>query len=95
MCVSSEPATFSGTTIYLRQCNHSVFGSIFVVVYENRVANLSSGPNAMLLHFPAQEMSQKHFEGTTYSEHILADMREAQLILQPELPLLRKSHDGL
>src|SRR5690242_16809493 len=77
MCVSSGPATFGGTTIYLGQRNHPVFGPIFVVGYENRVANLSQGPNAMLLHFPAQEMSQKHFESTDHSGRILADMREA------------------
>lgn len=77
MCISSGLATFNGTTIYLGQRNHPVFGPIFVVGYENRVTNLSPGPNAMLLHFPAQEMSQKNFEGTSHSEHILADMREA------------------
>src|SRR5260370_6661430 len=77
MCVSTELAQFTGTTIYLGRKNHPEYGQVFVLGYQNRAINLSEGPNAMLLHFPALGMTQKNFLGTSKCKSILADMREA------------------
>src|SRR5579862_5582373 len=77
MCVSAGRAQFTGTTIYLGRKNHPEYGQVFVLGYENRAANLSEGPNAMLLHFPALGMTQHNFLGTRKCQSILTDMKAA------------------
>ena len=76
MCVSAGLAQFTGTILYLGRRNHPEYGQVFVLGYENRATNLSEGPNAMFLHFPALGMTQKNFLGTSKCSSILTDMRE-------------------
>jgi hypothetical protein len=55
MCVSTDRAEFSGTTLYAGRRHHPQHGLIHVLGYQNTAANLATGPNAMLLHLPAIE----------------------------------------
>ena len=57
MCVSAGLAEFSGTTLYAGRRTHPEHGLVHVLGYQNTVANLAAGPNAMLLHLPAVGMT--------------------------------------
>jgi len=74
MCVSTAPAQFTGTTLFLGKKQHPVHGSVFLLGYQNTAQNLSTGPNAMLLHFPAVGMTQNSFLDTRNCRHVLKDM---------------------
>ncbi|GAB2576391.1 hypothetical protein GCM10027168_06760 [Streptomyces capparidis] len=53
MCVSTDRAEFSGTTVYAGRVRRPGHGLIHVLGYQNTAVNLAAGPNAMLLHLPA------------------------------------------
>ncbi|MEU3192551.1 hypothetical protein ABZ686_18380 [Streptomyces sp. NPDC006992] len=61
MCVSLGPADFSGTTLYMGRLHHPGHGLVHVLGYQNTAVNRAEGPNAMLLHLPAREMTRDNF----------------------------------
>lgn len=77
MCVSLAPAEFSGTTLYCGRLLHPDHGLIHVLGYQNTATNLADGPNAMLLHLPAQRMSRHHFLSVGRSSDLLERMVDA------------------
>ncbi len=74
MCVSAAPAEFSGTIVYIGRHTHPEHGPVEVLGYQNTAANLSTGPNAMLLHLPAAGMSSENFLDTGDTPYILRDL---------------------
>ncbi len=75
MCVSVAPARLSATMLATWQAKHPTTGrDIIVLGYQNTAQNLASGPNAMILHFPAKTMSQENFISTTEDRFFLKDM---------------------
>ena len=77
MCVSVAPAEFSGTILYVGRREHPDFGPIEVLGYQNTAVNLTTGPNAMLLHLPALAMTRANFLDTTSSPDVLRDLVDA------------------
>ncbi|WP_455352822.1 hypothetical protein [Streptomyces sp. SYSU K217416] len=77
MCVSTDRAAFSGTTLYAGRRNHAVHGRIQVLGYQNTAVNLADGPNAMLLHLPARRMSRANFVSAGRSSDVLSRMVDA------------------
>ncbi|WP_055585638.1 hypothetical protein [Peterkaempfera griseoplana] len=61
MCISTGEAVFSGTIAYCGRRHHPVHGLIHVLGYQNTAVNLADGPNAMLLHLPAGQLTPRHF----------------------------------
>jgi hypothetical protein len=74
MCVSTGPAEFTGTIVYCGRRVHPEHGRIEVFGYQNTAANLAAGPNAMLLHLPAQSVTSRQFLSASRAEHVLRDM---------------------
>ena len=58
MCVSNSPAEFTETLGYVGEALKDG-DLVHVIGYKNRAKNLSSGPNAMILHFPADVAMNK------------------------------------
>jgi hypothetical protein len=82
MCVSNAPANFNGTIIY-----SGISGDSHVLGYQNQMQNLSSGPNAMILHFPAKvKMTQANVLVTENCPNILKNMKEA---IESNQPVMR------
>ncbi|WP_055715338.1 hypothetical protein [Streptomyces torulosus] len=77
MCVSLAPAEFTGTTLYCGRLHHPEHGLIHVLGYQNTAANLADGPNAMLLHLPARQMSRRNFLSVGRSSDVLERMVDA------------------
>lgn len=78
MCVSMYPARLTNTIGLINWTRHPEHGEIVVVGYQNKVQNLHTGANAMILHFPTlQGMTQANFLDTSATPHILEDMAEA------------------
>ncbi|MBQ0868025.1 hypothetical protein ACH4RA_06020 [Streptomyces smyrnaeus] len=77
MCVSMGPAEFSGTTLYMGRLHHARHGLVHVLGYQNTAVNRADGPNAMLLHLPAQGMTQDNFLDVGSSSDVLERMVEA------------------
>ncbi|MCT2591605.1 hypothetical protein LHJ74_17160 [Streptomyces sp. N2-109] len=78
MCMSTDRAQFSGTTVYLGRRHHAEHGLVHVLGYQNTAANLAEGPNAMLLHLPASlAMSRRHFLSARRDDDVLGRMVEA------------------
>ncbi|MEU4745091.1 hypothetical protein AB0G02_32170 [Actinosynnema sp. NPDC023658] len=77
MCVSTDDADFSGTFAYAGRCGHPVHGRIEVLGYQNRVANLAPGPNAMVLHVPAAGMTRENFLSVGRDGAVLTRMVDA------------------
>ncbi|MET9858488.1 hypothetical protein ABZY93_04040 [Streptomyces smyrnaeus] len=77
MCVSMGPAEFSGTTLYMGRLHHARHGLVHVLGYQNTAVNRADGPNAMLLHLPAQGMGQDNFLDVGRSSDVLERMVEA------------------
>jgi hypothetical protein len=77
MCVSAAPAEFSGTILYVGRHTHPEHGPVEVLGYQNTAVNLSAGPNAMLLHLPAAEMTRANFLDTTATPDVLKDLVDA------------------
>ncbi|MFR9798546.1 hypothetical protein ACL02U_22000 [Streptomyces sp. MS06] len=61
MCISTGEAEFSGTIAYCGRQHHPEHGLIHVLGYQNTAANLTAGPNAMLLHLPTRQLTPRHF----------------------------------
>lgn len=54
MCVSNNKAQFTGTKGYVGEAQ-TPGGLVHVLGYQNKAQNKVTGPNAMILHFPAKE----------------------------------------
>jgi hypothetical protein len=75
MCVSVAEASFEGTIIYLAEVK--INGTVFNVLgYGNTARNLSNTPNAMLLHFPAVNVSGSNILDVSEYREILQDMKD-------------------
>lgn len=73
------PAAFTGTKICLNATRVPELGGlVHVLMYQNTVAS-SAGPNAMLLHLPADDIGQKNFIDTRRFPHILDDMVDVMM----------------
>jgi hypothetical protein len=79
VCVSLRPAEFSGTVLYGGRRTHPRLGPIEVLGYQNTAVNLADGPNAMVLHIPSPDLSQRHFVPVGRSTDVLTRMRDAVL----------------
>jgi hypothetical protein len=77
VCVSSAPAVFRETTLYLGRCHHPEHGRIHVLGYQNTALSHTDQPNAMLLHLPGTGVTQANFVDTSGSPHLLTDMTTA------------------
>jgi hypothetical protein len=77
MCVSMDEAGFSGTIVYCGRRLHPEHGWIEVLGYQNTAVNLAAGPNAMLLHLPAQSVTSRQFLPASRSDRVLRDMVDA------------------
>jgi hypothetical protein len=74
MSVSAAPAEFSGTIVYVGRHTHPEYGPVEVLGYQNTVVNLAQGPNAMLLHVPAVELSSANFLDPGETPYVLRDL---------------------
>lgn len=77
MCCSFKPAVFTGTTVYAGLGRHPDRGTVHVMLYENTAQNLDPGPNAMLLHLPANEIGEANALDLSQCTKVLTTMREA------------------
>ncbi|MER6334256.1 hypothetical protein ABT298_34110 [Streptomyces sp. NPDC001034] len=77
MCVASSAAAFSGTVLYCGRQRHPEHGLIHVVGYQNTVANLADGPNAMLLHLPTRRLAPEQFVPVGRDGDVLRRMVDA------------------
>lgn len=87
MCVSVAPAKFFGTKLAVWPAEHPETGArINVLAYQNTPTNGTFGPNAMVLHFPAQmPMSQTNFVDASGDRTLVQDMVNA---IRPRRKLL-------
>ncbi|MGW4044498.1 hypothetical protein [Streptomyces sp. NPDC004721] len=74
MCISTGEAAFSGTIVYCGRQHHPVHGLIHVLGYQNTAVNLADGPNAMLLHLPARQLTPRHFLSAGRTDDVLHRM---------------------
>ncbi|MBI4118138.1 MAG: hypothetical protein HY455_01175 [Parcubacteria group bacterium] len=74
MCISMAKADFRGTKICINATRMPNEGIVHVLMYQNEVANLGVGPNAMLLHIPAEGIGQRNFIDTRKFSSIMDDM---------------------
>ena len=82
MCLSLDRAAFSGTLLSINAAVHPDTGrNIHVVSYQNTVKNLAAGGrgNAMLLHLPAQGLTEANMIDTEPFSNYCNDMRDAWL----------------
>ncbi|MFG3165809.1 hypothetical protein [Streptomyces sp. NPDC048200] len=77
MCVSTGEAAFTGTTLYGGRPRHPEHGLIHVLGYQNTVANLADGPNAMVLHLPTYRMGRRNFLSVGTASDLLQSMVDA------------------
>jgi hypothetical protein len=79
MCVTTDKAELTGTTLVLTTCAHPESGEVVhSVTYRNTVQNLSDGPNCMLLHLPSREpMTEENVIATTDFKGYVDDIEEA------------------
>ncbi|MFD9493116.1 hypothetical protein ACFWA1_16765 [Streptomyces sp. NPDC060005] len=77
MCVSTGEAEFTGTTLYGGRLRHPEHGLIHVLGYQNTVANLADGPNAMVLHLPTYRMGRRNFLSVGTASDLLQSMVDA------------------
>src|SRR2546429_1880227 len=77
MCISVAPAEFTGTILYVGRHTHPQHGPVEVIGYQNTAVNLADGPNAMLLHLPATEMTRANFLDATATPDVLRDLVDA------------------
>jgi hypothetical protein len=85
MCVCAGAAELSGTILFAGRRLHPVHGRIEVLGYQNAAVNLSTGPNAMLLHLPARKVTSAQFLDVGHCDRVLRDMAAAAI------PALRPS----
>lgn len=75
MCMSSEPAHFSDTRLYVGRAVHKK-QDVHVLCYQNKA--ISETPNCMILPFPAKEpMTAENIIDTSESPRLLEDMADA------------------
>ncbi|ANP49146.1 hypothetical protein J2Z21_002253 [Streptomyces griseochromogenes] len=74
MCISAGEAAFSGTILYCGRQHHPLHGLIHVMGYQNTAVNLADGPNAMLLHLPARQVTPEQFVSVGRSGDVLRRM---------------------
>ena len=84
MCISNDPADFSGTKIMVHAPSPDLFSGkpVHVMAYQNTAKNLLPGDsaNAMLLHIPSKTgMGPHNFIAMTDFPSVLDDMVEALL----------------
>jgi hypothetical protein len=77
MCISMAEAAFSGTIVYCGRQHHPVHGLIHVLGYQNTAVNLTTGPNAMLLHLPTRRLTAEHFLPASGTGDVLRRMVDA------------------
>lgn len=77
MCCTLEPAKLSKTILYAGDA--TIDGQYrHVLGYQNRAENMFTGPNAMILPFPAEgRMGSENVIDTTTAKHVLTDLGEA------------------
>jgi hypothetical protein len=77
MCICSAPAHLSNTLIYVGEAARGN-QSVHVLAYQNTADNESSGPNAMILPFPAAEaMGPENILDTRPYKSFLKDITNA------------------
>lgn len=76
MCVSADLAEFTGTLLYGGRLDHPQHGQIEVLGYQNTAVNLAAGPNAMLLHLPAPQLTRDNFIPVGRHSDVLTRMRD-------------------
>ena len=74
MCISAGAAELSGTILFAGRRLHRVHGWVEVLGYQNTAVNLATGPNAMLLHLPAREVTSAQFLDVGRCDRVLRDM---------------------
>jgi hypothetical protein len=79
MCVCAGAAELSGTILFAGRRLHREHGRVEVLGYQNIAVNLAAGPNAMLLHLPAREVTSAHFLDVGHCDRVLRDMATAAL----------------
>ncbi|MET8611314.1 hypothetical protein AB0N77_15380 [Streptomyces misionensis] len=77
MCISTSEAAFSGTVLYGGRRRHPEHGLVHVLGYQNTVANLADGPNAMLLHLPTRRLAPEQFVSVGRDGDVLRRMVDA------------------
>ncbi|SED49516.1 hypothetical protein SAMN04490357_4966 [Streptomyces misionensis] len=77
MCISTGEAVFSGTVLYCGRRRHPEHGLVHVLGYQNTVANLADGPNAMLLHLPTRRLVPEQFVSVGRHGDVLRRMVDA------------------
>lgn len=78
MCVSVDKADFRNTTLLISEARHPATGKkVHVLGYQNAAVSYSSGPNAMILHFPAHPMTQENVVDTSGFPWFLQDLVHA------------------
>ncbi|WP_234016802.1 hypothetical protein [Streptomyces sp. LaPpAH-108] len=77
MCISTGEAAFSGTIVYCGRQHHPEHGLVHVLGYQNTAANLADGPNAMVLHLPARQLTPRHFLSSGRTGDVLHRMVDA------------------
>lgn len=77
MCLTTEPARLSNSTLYAAETLHN--GKlVHVMGYQNRAENLGNGPNAMILPIPTDaELGPDNVLDTRAAAHVLEDYAEA------------------
>lgn len=70
-------AEFTGTILYGGRRDHPTHGMVEVLGYQNTVANLATGPNAMLLHLPSSDVRSSQFVGVGRHGDVLTRMLDA------------------
>jgi hypothetical protein len=77
MCLTLRPAKLTDTVLYAAETMHAG-RLVHVMGYQNKAANRSPGPNAMLLPIPSDAMmGPDNMLDTTSSKHILKDYSDA------------------
>ena len=77
MCMSSSPAKFSTTKIYVGEATKDD-KLVHVIAYQNNAESLSNEPNAMILPFPTSvPMTEDNVIDTSKFKNFLTDITEA------------------
>lgn len=77
MCVTLGEARLEKTLISVSVGSHPTAGPVHVLMYSNRVRNLQPGPNAMLLHVPAERIGAENALDLTQARNVLTDLRSS------------------
>jgi hypothetical protein len=95
MCCSLEKAHFHKTILYAAETTVDD-NLVHVLGYQNQAENLSNGPNAMILPFPAAEfMGPENVIDTSHCKHVLKDIKQATFIQNFRRRSMTKGVDSL